>query len=76
MISLWRTALTSRDNQSGDIGRISLALLLTTYCCLEIYSVVWLKQPFSEMQFATAGAALVAGCSAGLRLKASTEPGS
>jgi hypothetical protein len=72
--SFFRTCFTTRDNATGDIGRVLWTVTLAVFLGLEIYSVVVLHTPFAMTEFASAaGMVLMAGGGA-LLIKHSTEP--
>jgi hypothetical protein len=74
MRAIMRTAFTGQDNTSIDIGRVLWAGIMTALGVLQAHAVVILHQSFDPVQFATAGAALLAAGGAALRVKAPTEP--
>lgn len=66
--------LTGKDGETHDLGRWMGALSFLIGCALEIYAVVWAKQPFDFLAFGAGVAALAGGIGAMLKLKETTEP--
>lgn len=66
----WRGAITGRDNVTLDVVRMLLAFTGPVFLGLEVYSVVWLRQP---VNFYGMSALLGAG-GISLGVKGHTEP--
>jgi hypothetical protein len=70
----FRTALSGRDNESVDIGRVLWAGSAVLFGVLEVHSVIWLHQPFDALVFAQAVGLILVGGGASLGAKAHSEP--
>jgi hypothetical protein len=69
-----RDVLTGKDGLTHDLGRWMGALSFVTGIGLEVYAVVWARQPFDFLAFGGGVAALATGVGVMLKLKADTEP--
>jgi hypothetical protein len=67
--------LTTRDNNTGDIVRMMMALSSLCHLGLTIHAAVWLGHPYDPMAFAGAQSAIMAAGGGSLLLKKTTEPG-
>lgn len=74
MLHFFRTAFTSRDNTSTDIGRVLFAFGVVATICLEGWVVIVHSEKFEVGAFAGAISALLVSGGAGLAVKAHTEP--
>lgn len=75
MSSFLKSAFTGKDNSSADIGRILWAAAFAVFLGLAIAEAVK-TGTFDMMAYAAATGAMLASGGIGLKIKASTEPGS
>lgn len=70
MRDFFRTCFTSKDNATGDIGRILWAMSF-----IALFTFQYLRAPsFDGVSFTAACVGLLTGGAAALRIKDSTEP--
>ena len=74
-MNFWKTLFTTKDDNSGDVHRVLLAVMVVAFISYEGWVVLWKGQPFDMLTFAAASAGMLTGSAAGLRIKQSTEPG-
>ena len=67
--------LTTRDGESGDVGRALGVLLVLAFIGISIYVYIVLKQAFNPTEWGVGAGGTTAGIGALLKLKKDTEPG-
>jgi hypothetical protein len=73
-VSFWKGMLTTDDNQTGDIVRVSMALSSLCHIALTIHGAVWGGHPYDPIAFAGGQSAIMTAGGGALLLKKTTEP--
>lgn len=74
MRAIFRTAFTTKDNATVDIGRVLWAASALLFGVLEVHSVIMLKAAFDPMAFAQAAGLILACGGVAIGAKAHSEP--
>lgn len=73
MNKFFNDILTGIDNQTFDIGRVGMAVILMFFLLFEAIEVIT-THSFNEFEFAGSAIAILTGGSGALALKSKTEP--
>jgi len=74
MKNFFKTLFTGSDNNSADIGRLLIALVVVWPMIISGYQVFWQHAPFDLVTWASAQGGLLVAGSGGLLIKSRTEP--
>ena len=69
----WRSAFTSADNRTGDLGRVHWSLTHAAAVLFQGFAVVH-GSTFDPVTFAAAHGGIAAAFAGALKLKSTTEP--